>query len=67
MPAAWYCPQSQSENGDSRPSCQPTVRSQKTRAACDDARLEQQHRERAERRGREPGRERRSASERRRS
>src|SRR5262249_8243028 len=34
MPAAWYCLQSQSENGDSRPICQPSVRSQKTRAAC---------------------------------
>ena len=27
-PRAWYWPQSQIENGDSRPSCQPSVRSQ---------------------------------------
>jgi hypothetical protein len=34
IPAAWYCPQSQIENGDSRPSCQPSVLFQKTCAAC---------------------------------
>ena len=49
MPRAWYCPQSQSENGDSRPSCQPNVRSQNVRAASSDVRLEQQHRERQRR------------------
>ena len=31
---AWYCRQSQIENGESRPSWKPNVRSQKTRAAC---------------------------------
>src|SRR5690242_14635270 len=34
IPAAWYWPQPQIENGESRPTCQPKVRSQKTRAAC---------------------------------
>src|SRR5687768_9132650 len=33
MPRAWYCPQFQIEKGDSRPSCQPSVRSQNVRAA----------------------------------
>src|SRR5213083_3039526 len=33
MPAAWYCRQSQSENGDERRSCDQIVRSQKTCAA----------------------------------
>ena len=33
-PAAWYWPQPQIENGDSRSSCQPKVRSPNTRAAC---------------------------------
>src|SRR3954447_5599736 len=34
MPRAWYCRQSQSDQGDSRPICQRTVRSQKTRSSC---------------------------------
>ncbi len=34
QPLAWYWPQSQSENGESRPIWKPTVRSKKTRAAC---------------------------------
>src|SRR3954449_8075020 len=34
MPRAWYCRQSQSDHGDSRPICQRTVRSQKTRNSC---------------------------------
>ena len=34
MPFAWYCPQSQSENGESRPIWKLIVRSKKTRAAC---------------------------------
>ena len=33
IPLAWYWPQPQIENGDSRPSCQPSVRFQKMRAA----------------------------------
>ena len=33
-PAAWYCPQPQIENGESRSSWKPKVRSAKTRAAC---------------------------------
>src|SRR5689334_3940393 len=34
MPRAWYCRQSQSDHGDSRPTCQRIVRSKKTRASC---------------------------------
>ena len=33
IPRAWYWPQSQSENGESRPTCQRIVRSKKTLAA----------------------------------
>src|SRR5689334_23202835 len=33
MPRAWYCRQSQSDQGDSRPTCQRIVRSKNTRAS----------------------------------
>ena len=33
MPRAWYCPQSQIENGESRSNWNPTVRSQNVRSA----------------------------------
>ena len=36
-PRAWYCRQSHSENGESRPTCHLTVRSQKTCSSCSGA------------------------------
>ena len=53
MPAAWYWSQPQSENGESRSSWKPSVRSTKTRAACDRVGLEQQDEEGGDCRSRE--------------
>ena len=49
MPRAWYCPQSQIENGDSRSSWKPSVRSENVRTASSEPGLEQEDRERRER------------------
>src|SRR4051812_18560895 len=35
IPRAWYCPQSQSENGECRSNWETNVRSQKSRSACE--------------------------------
>ena len=56
---AWYCRQSQIENGDSRPSCQPSGAVPEDARRVERVRLEQQDRERGERRGGEAGGERR--------
>ena len=56
MPPAWYWPQPQIENGESRPTCQPKVRSQNTRGV-QGIRLEEEDPEAAECAEREAGRE----------
>ena len=50
MPAAWYWPQPQSENGESRSSWKPNVRSPKTRAAWSGSGSSSRMRKRRERR-----------------
>ena len=59
MPRAWYCPQSQSENGESRPTWNPSVRSQNVRTALQRLGLEQEDREREQGRDANPPRTRR--------
>ena len=55
-PRAWYCPQSQSDHGAARPTCQRTVRVPEDTQLVQRARLEQHDRERRERRHGEPQR-----------